>query len=133
MTQLLRITHDVDRRDLPVSDFQSRRLEQFPTIDADKAWQAVDHDRPQQNWSEMRFACNSCKQPQNAVHTVDDVAEGRHLPSTIGMDCHVFSQHRGQRDWITIARSGKKGARDPVSLGKIDLESRAIILNMSSR
>src|SRR3546814_4458387 len=94
--QLVRVSNDIDRRDLAVANVERGGL-QDAAIDADIAGQAVDFGGAQQLRRGRVLAAQPGEQTESAIEAADDVAEGQHLAAAVRMDFNVLRKQRCKR------------------------------------
>src|SRR3546814_13684735 len=105
--QLVRVSNDIDRRDLAVANVERGGL-QDAAIDADIAGQAVDFGGAQQLRRGRVLAAQPGEQTESAIEAADDVAEGQHLAAAVRMDFTVLRNPRCKRCGLAIARRSEE-------------------------
>src|SRR3546814_20276763 len=94
--QLVRVSNDIDRRDLAVANVERGGL-QDAAIDADIAGQAVDFGGAPQLRRGRVLAAQPGAQTESAIEAADAVAEGQPLAAAVRMDFHVLRTQRCKR------------------------------------
>ena len=122
MDQLVRIRHNVDRRDRAVADFERRGLHDSFAIDSYYTWRAVDPADPDQALL-VKFVENALKEVRDLVGPLDGMHGGEFHPATVALPDGLGGQQFPQISGVSTLRSLEKGVGEPVAVLGVHVKS----------
>lgn len=116
LVQLVRIPHDIDRRDRAFADFERRGLHDSFAIDSYYTWHAVDPADPDQALL-VKFAENTLKEVRDLVGPLHGMHGGEFHPATVALhDGFGRREQFPEISGVSALRSLEKGVGEPVAV-----------------